>query len=78
MPEDIGDLSRRERFDRSVCLLYSVYQIGSEGMPERVQTFLFYPRRREYPVVPFAEVGRARVVAVLVRYIVFPIAFSGT
>ena len=78
MSEYVDDLSRRERFDRSVRLLHAVDQIGSERVPERVQIFLFYPRRCEYPVVPFAEVYRARVVAVLVRYIVFPIAFSGT
>ena len=78
MPEYVGNLSRRERLDRSICLLDSVDQIGSEGVPERVQTFLLYPRRREYPVVPFSEVDRARVFALFVRYIVFPVAFSGT
>lgn len=52
----------------AVGLFHAVYQLRGKMMPAAVQTFLLYPCGLENPVVPFAEVHRAGIVAFLVAY----------
>ena len=66
MPEQVGDLTRRQRADRAVRLLDAVDEVGGERVSDRVQTFLLNARRFEDAVVPPPEIHRARVAAIFV------------
>ena len=58
----------RESHKRSVRLADTVHQRSAECMSEAVEAFLLYPRCLENPVVPFAEVDRPGVAALLVAH----------
>ena len=78
MPEQVGDLPRRQRLDRAVGLFYAVDKRRGEGVADRVQSLLFDACRFEDAVVSSAKVDRARVAAVLVgdqRRVLAEVAF---
>ena len=64
--EQIRDLSRRQRADRTIRLLDAIDEVRGEGVADRVQSLLFDACRIEDAVVAASEVDRARVAAVLV------------
>ena len=66
MAQKIGHLTGREGFDAAVWLLYSIDQCGGEGVAEGVKAFPIQSRRLQDAVIPFAEVHRAGVVALLI------------
>ena len=64
--QEVRHLSGREGFDGAVGLFYAVDQVGCEGVPEAVESFLLDPHRFKDAVVAFAEVHRLGVAALLV------------
>ena len=63
MTEEIGDLSWGQRFESTIWLLDTIYQICGESVSETVETLLLNPSGFENPVESFTEVDRTGVVS---------------
>lgn len=66
--QEVGHLAGRECKNRAIGLFHTVYQLSREMVSEAVEALLLYPCGLQNSVVPFAEVYRAGVVALLVAH----------
>ena len=66
MSKQVGYLAGREGSDAAVRLFYSVDQCGGEGVTEGVKALPLQPCCLQDSVMPFAEVHRTGVIALLI------------